>query len=268
VLPIHTTSMKTHRSPPCLSLCLALAAQAELRTWKDASGAHEIKAELVSVQAGKVTLKRENGTTDHPARRQPQQGGSGRSRQWVAAAAAVPQPEAATGHSGAARTAMTSRKETGLLKKWPSGGPKRVWVNEDAGLGYSGFSVVGGKLYTMGLYDAEEKAHLPRHRHRQERFGRSPVGAIYKNGWGDGPRTHAHRRRRQGVCHRRQWRPRLRRCRERQEGLDREPHRRTSAASLQNWGYTESPLVDGDLVIVTPGGRRAPSPRLMPRPAR
>ncbi|MBK8090574.1 MAG: PQQ-binding-like beta-propeller repeat protein [Verrucomicrobiaceae bacterium] len=25
---------------------------------------------------------------------------------------------------------------------------------------------------------------------------------------------------------------------------------------LQNWGYTESPLVDGDLVIVTPGGSK------------
>jgi hypothetical protein len=44
-----------------LSLCLTLAVQAEIRTWKDASGAHEIKAELVSVQAGKVTLKREDG---------------------------------------------------------------------------------------------------------------------------------------------------------------------------------------------------------------
>jgi hypothetical protein len=45
------------------SLCLALSAQAEIRTWKDATGTHEIKAELVGVKAGKVTLKRENGTT-------------------------------------------------------------------------------------------------------------------------------------------------------------------------------------------------------------
>lgn len=44
-------------------LTAAGIARAELRTWKDASGAHEIKAELVSVQNGKVTLKRENGTT-------------------------------------------------------------------------------------------------------------------------------------------------------------------------------------------------------------
>ena len=36
-------------------------ARAEFRTWKDASGAHEIKAELVSVQNGKVTLKLKSG---------------------------------------------------------------------------------------------------------------------------------------------------------------------------------------------------------------
>jgi len=52
-----------HTITAFLSLCLAVSAQAEFRVWKDASGAHEIKAELVSVQGGKVTLKRENGTT-------------------------------------------------------------------------------------------------------------------------------------------------------------------------------------------------------------
>ena len=50
---------------PLLILLLAACgtARAEFRTWKDASGAHEIKAELIGVQNGKVTLKRENGTT-------------------------------------------------------------------------------------------------------------------------------------------------------------------------------------------------------------
>ncbi|MGE3312815.1 MAG: polyvinylalcohol dehydrogenase, partial [Limisphaerales bacterium] len=41
--------------------------------------------------------------------------------------------------------------DTGLLKKWPAGGPKRLWLNRDAGLGYAGYSVVGGKLFTLGL---------------------------------------------------------------------------------------------------------------------
>jgi hypothetical protein len=36
--------------------------------------------------------------------------------------------------------------ETGLLKSWPEGGPKRVWLFEKAGLGYSGPAIVAGKL--------------------------------------------------------------------------------------------------------------------------
>jgi len=40
--------------------------------------------------------------------------------------------------------------ETGLLKEWPEGGPMVVWTIEDAGVGYSSVSVVGGKIFTMG----------------------------------------------------------------------------------------------------------------------
>src|SRR6187551_2647521 len=41
--------------------------------------------------------------------------------------------------------------ETGLLKQWPASGPKQLWLNKDAGLGYSGFSIVGDTLYTQSL---------------------------------------------------------------------------------------------------------------------
>src|SRR5262245_2667511 len=40
--------------------------------------------------------------------------------------------------------------ETGLLKTWPSDGPKLIWEFDKAGLGYSSFSIVGDTLYTMG----------------------------------------------------------------------------------------------------------------------
>ncbi len=33
--------------------------------------------------------------------------------------------------------------ETGLLKKWPKGGPKLLWTYEEAGNAYSSFAVVG-----------------------------------------------------------------------------------------------------------------------------
>src|SRR5215207_6195596 len=47
-------------------------------------------------------------------------------------------------------------KETGLLKQWPEGGPKKVWSFEKAGNGYSGYSIVSGKLYRLGTREGKE----------------------------------------------------------------------------------------------------------------
>jgi len=41
-------------------------------------------------------------------------------------------------------------KEKGLLKAWPSAGPRRVWLFENAGEGYAGPALADGKLFTMG----------------------------------------------------------------------------------------------------------------------
>ncbi|MFN0077714.1 MAG: PQQ-binding-like beta-propeller repeat protein [Prosthecobacter sp.] len=231
-----------------LSLCLTLAVQAEIRIWKDASGTHEIKAELVGVQGGKVTLKRENGTTItlpvtslSKADQALLGGGSGGSG---AAAGDWPQ------WRGPNRDDVST--ETGLLKKWPASGPKRAWVSQEAGLGYSGFAVSGGKIYTMGLYDAEEKV-VCLDAATGKKVWDSFVGAIYKNKWGDGPRctptvaggkVYAIGGNGDLVC------------------LDAATGKQDWSKSLvkdlggkvQGWGYTESPLVEGDLVIVTPGG--------------
>src|ERR1051325_8792863 len=47
-------------------------------------------------------------------------------------------------------------QETGLLKQWPAEGPKQVWIYKNAGNGYSGPAIVGGKLFTMGTRDGKE----------------------------------------------------------------------------------------------------------------
>lgn len=230
-------------------LGFALTCHAEIRTWTDASGQHKIEAELVGVQAGKVTLKRADGTVLTLALNQlsaPDQAllGGGSSSGGGAAAGDWPQWRGPN-HDDVS-------KETGLLKKWPAGGPKRVWVNEDAGLGYSGFSVVGGKLYTMGLFDAEEKV-ICLDAATGKRLWDATVGPIFKNGWGDGPRAsptvaggmvYATGGNGDLVC------------------VNAESGKQVWSVSLakdlggkvQSWGYTESPLVDGELVIVTPGG--------------
>ena len=40
--------------------------------------------------------------------------------------------------------------DQGLLKKWPQDGPEQVWLYKDAGIGYSGPAISGGKFITMG----------------------------------------------------------------------------------------------------------------------
>ncbi len=41
-------------------------------------------------------------------------------------------------------------QEHNLLEEWPEGGPPRVWMFENAGVGYAGPAIVADRLYTMG----------------------------------------------------------------------------------------------------------------------
>jgi len=45
--------------------------------------------------------------------------------------------------------------DTGLLKTWPVGGPKRLWEASGIGEGYSNVAIVGGKIYTTGAIDGK-----------------------------------------------------------------------------------------------------------------
>ena len=45
--------------------------------------------------------------------------------------------------------------DKGLLKTWPEGGPRRVWQAAGIGEGYSTVSVVGKRIYTSGAIDGD-----------------------------------------------------------------------------------------------------------------
>lgn len=142
--------------------------------------------------------------------------------------------------------------ETGLLKKWPASGPKKVWMFDDAGLGYSGYSIVGDTLYTMGARDAVEYVIAVDVTTGKEKWS-TEAGALYTNGWGDGPRStptidgdhlYAIAGRGNLVClatatGKKVWEVSM------TDDL---------GGKLQSWGYTESPIIEGDLVVCTPGG--------------
>ena len=45
--------------------------------------------------------------------------------------------------------------ETGLLKAWPEGGPKRLWTASGIGHGYSAVSVTADRIFTAGMIEKE-----------------------------------------------------------------------------------------------------------------
>ena len=86
----------------------------------------------------------------------------------------------------------TIYQRKGLLKSWPTGGPKKEWMTDDAGLGYAGFSVSNGALYTMGAFGGTEKLIAYRatsDSSSNKKVWALEVGDLLTNGWGDGPRT-------------------------------------------------------------------------------
>lgn len=141
--------------------------------------------------------------------------------------------------------------ETGLLKSWPEGGPKRVWLFENAGHGYSGPAIVKGKFYTLGTRDGNEIL-LVLDANTGKELWTAKLGPVLKNRWGDGPRgtptvdgdrVYALSGPGDLVC---------------VSAADGKILWQTNLTQIggkvPGWGYTESVLVDGDQVICTPGG--------------
>ncbi len=140
--------------------------------------------------------------------------------------------------------------ETGLLQTWPDEGPQRLWVADSCGLGYAGFSIVDGKLYTMGLEEDVEFA-LCLDATTGDEIWRKDLGDRYNNNWGDGPRStptvdedRVYFMAAQGnlVCMKKDgshvWTQSM----------------ESFGGAIPAWGYSESPTIWGDHIYCTPGG--------------
>ena len=142
--------------------------------------------------------------------------------------------------------------ETGLLQTWPSGGPKRLWLSKDIGIGYSTPALAKGKLFILGTKN--EKEHLfAKAVKTGETIWAIPLNSVFSNNWGNGPRgaatvdggnVYALGAKGGLVCANAAdgkilWKVDL---------VD------DLGGTAPYWGYSESVLVDGDLVICTPGG--------------
>ena len=78
--------------------------------------------------------------------------------------------------------------ETGLLKTWPSGGPKLLWTYEAAGIGYSGPAVVGKRLYTLGADEKSESVYAL-DTDTGKKVWSTEIGSAFSNPYGGGPRS-------------------------------------------------------------------------------
>ncbi len=159
--------------------------------------------------------------------------------------------------------------ETGLLDAWPAAGPALLWTYRDAGLGYSSVAVVADRLYTLG--DRGEREYLIAIDLKSIEGG-SPkplwsveLGAKFDfkgNQWSAGPsatptidgdRAYALSGNGELVCVKLVdgavlWKLNL------PSDLQAQVNPIGGGPKNLGWGYTWSPLVEGDQLICSPGG--------------
>jgi len=154
---------------------------------------------------------------------------------------------------GPDRTGLS--KETGLLKEWPEGGPPLVWSIKGLGEGYGTVAIKGNRIYVQGTRDTDSVLFCL-NRADGQTVWMTPVGRRLDHEKGHGPRsTPTVDNDRVYVL---------------TEGGDLSCLKTTDGSRLwrrniledfngrnPKWLISESPLVEGDLVFVAPGGPNA-----------
>ncbi len=155
---------------------------------------------------------------------------------------------------GPDRTNMST--ETGLLSSWPPGGPRLVWIFKDCGIGFSGPSLAGGTLYTMGARGGGAGGGVEQLLAIDKADGTEiwslDVGEVFEIARGNGPRSTP------TVANGRVYALGAKGnlvCANAHNGeLIWKVSMSDLGGSPPKWGYSESVLVDGQKVICTPGG--------------
>lgn len=154
---------------------------------------------------------------------------------------------------GLRRDAISS--ETSLLTQWPAGGPKRLWRAEGLGTGYGSISIAGTRIFVQGGAGGRSEVHCL-NRADGRKLWTTPVGRMGGNDRGDGPRAtptvdgaRVYVLTENGDLA----------CLDAASGKPAWSMNilREFGGSNPHWLLSESPLIDGDRLIVTPGGRGA-----------
>ncbi len=140
-----------------------------------------------------------------------------------------------------------------LLQSWPEDGPPVAWKATGLGQGYSSVSVSGDRVYTMG--DLDDACYLfALDRSNGEITWKTKVGKTGGNYEGprctptvDGDRVYALGQFGDLVA-----------CDVKSGDIIwRKNFSADFGGRAGNWNYTESPLVDGEKLVCTPGGKEA-----------
>jgi outer membrane protein assembly factor BamB len=150
--------------------------------------------------------------------------------------------------------------ETGLLKEWSGDGPPLVWKTTKLGGGYSAPSISHGRIFGMSFRGDDEVVWALRESDGKEQWS-TVIGQAGKDSIGrpgnEGPRCtptvdgdvlYALGATGELVCLK---------TNDGQEVWHKNLKKDFGGHSMANWGYCESPLVDGDKLICTPGGNDA-----------
>ena len=155
---------------------------------------------------------------------------------------------------GPDRTGMS--KETGLLKAWPAQGPALVWKATKLGGGYAAPSVANGRVFGAGYRGEDEYVWALDEKDGKEVWSVRTTSAEKRVGYGEGPRAtptidgdSLYTLSAGGNLV----------CLETATGKElwhKDFKSEFGGRMMSGWGFSESPLVDGDKLICTPGGSK------------
>ncbi len=154
---------------------------------------------------------------------------------------------------GPERNGLSS--ERGLLPSWPENGPRELW-RRPLGAGFSGLSVVGNQLYTLisdGQEDARYEFAVAIDSSSGNEIWRRQLGEVFVDEFGDGPRS-TPTVDGQRVFVLGSYGNLAALASADGEVLWQVDLRQAYAAEVPLWGFSSSPLVIGDRLVVQIGG--------------
>jgi outer membrane protein assembly factor BamB len=149
-------------------------------------------------------------------------------------------------------------QETGLLKEWPREGPKLLWQVKDIDYGYSTPSVVGERLYLLSNKGSDDEFVQALAVQDGKQAWATRLGKVGPNRGMNYPGSRSTPTVDGELLYALGSDGDLA-CLETATGKARwQKNLRTDFGGQPgNWAYAESPLIDGDVLVCTPGGKEA-----------